>query len=194
MKLRGVLRNLEQPGLLARLRREAFEHLPDIPIERLRIFSCVGREISRSQSSPQQLLGAGIEQIDHQIGDGLICRGRRSFSDSGTPTSAPTPSTPASACAPTAAPAAAQIVIEGLGLLLVMHVVGSKNSDGPSRRHHLPALRLQLRVDGLLNAPDIKWVSRLYLCPRVGMVLAEVRLMVVVGPHIVAQRGNRRPQ
>src|ERR1700728_3290738 len=112
--------------------RKVFEHMSDVVIDHPGVLVRLGRKIFSGQASPEQLLGAAVEEIDHETRNWLIdcCRCRGADADGWTrPAASPTPAAPA----PSPTPASAEIVIHGLNFLLVMDVVSCEDGDGAAR-------------------------------------------------------------
>ena len=172
-------------GLLAGLGWEALEHVLDVAVEHAGVLVGVGGEVLGGETAPEEVLGVALEEVDDEVAYGLIgCGGGSGGVEApGIAQATPAPSAPT----PTAAPAAAESVVHGLDLLLVLDFVEGEDGDGAVGGNELPSLGLELCVDGLLNAGGIEGIRGFYLAPGVGVVLGEVGGVVVVGANVAGK-------
>ena len=71
--------------------------------------------------------------------------------------------------------------------MLILSGLNGKDFDVTARRNFRPALCRQGAVHRALDAVDQELVFRLDLFPSVGLVLAKVCIVVVIGFHVLSE-------
>src|SRR5260370_5160132 len=118
------------------LRWELLEHIVEILCELLDVLVCVRRQISAVRTTPNQLLGVAIEDIDGDTTDlrDLSSRCRHAIAAETSP-----------------APSAAEAVIEGVERLLILGASKSTHRCIPVGVDLGPTLCCKLRIHVLLD-------------------------------------------
>src|SRR5882672_7619436 len=132
----------------------------------------VGERIAR-RASPDHLLRFCIEEIDYQGTHFVGLDGRGGVAKSAAESPAATSSEP---------------VVERVQGLLILSRLDGKDLDISSRGNFCPTLCCQSAVHCTLDAVDQEPVFRLDLFPSVGLVLAKVCTVVVVGLNVLSER------
>src|SRR3954453_783103 len=111
------------PGSVLRFRWEVRKHLLHTFVEVLDVLvRFFGKCVARG-AAPDQLLGSGIEEIDHQSANLVVLHRRRGIAQSAGP-----------------APPAAEAVVKGVESLLVLSGLPRDDWDTATRRHLRPPL------------------------------------------------------
>src|SRR6266404_2788426 len=154
-------------------RRKMLEHFVHALVEVLYVLvRLVGERIAR-RASPDHFLRFCIKEIDYQGSHFVGFDGRGCVAKSAAESPAATSPEP---------------VVERVQGLLILSRLDGKDLDISSRGNFRPTFCRQSAVHCTLDAVDQERVFRLDLFPSVGLVLAKVCTVVVVGLNVLSER------